>query len=141
MSVGLTYLAPTHDDSLVTRMPGEYADTTALPFPPSPWPYRLRISLGGLPCNLGGDRFSARMPEALPLSETSKIVLRSLLDHPELMTLGAIVDGLRGTEQLDTHDVSAALEDLAHRWLVVEMPNGDMYATEKARGEREAWLG
>ena len=82
------------------------------------------------------------MSEALPLSERSKIVLRSLLDHPELMTLGAIADGLRGTEQqLDTNDVSAALEDLAHRWLAVEMLNGDVYATEKARDERETLLG
>ena len=82
------------------------------------------------------------MSEALPLSERSKIVLRSLLDHPELMTPGAIADGLRGTEQqLDTNDVSAALEDLAHRWLAVEMLNGDMYATEKARDERETLLG
>jgi hypothetical protein len=80
---------------------------------------------------------------ALALSETAKIVLRTLLDHPGLKNADGIVGTFTGTEkQLSTNDVSAALNDLAQRGLVVYMPDsGELHPTDEAIDNRDALLG
>ena len=75
-----------------------------------------------------------------PLSETATLVLRTLLDDPELQTPEVIAVGPYG-DQLDAESVKTALlGELFENLLAVPMDEG-WVATDKAKEERAKWLG
>jgi hypothetical protein len=75
-----------------------------------------------------------------PLSETARLVLRTLLDHPDLQTPEIIAAGPYG-DQLDAESVKTVLVgELFENLLAVPMDEG-WVATDKAREERAKWLG
>ena len=81
------------------------------------------------------------MPQVLPPSETSKIVLRCVFDHAGLTNVEEIAERLEGSDrQLSTDDISAALRDLGDRGLVIEM-DGVLTPSPLATDNKEALLG
>jgi hypothetical protein len=75
-----------------------------------------------------------------PLSETATLVLRTLLDHPDLQTPEIIASGPYG-DQLDAESVKTVLlGELFENLLAVPMDEG-WVATDKAKEERAKWLG
>lgn len=81
------------------------------------------------------------MPAVSPsLSETATLVLRTLLDHPDLQTPEIIAAGPYG-DQLEAESVKAVLlGELFENLLAVPMDEG-WVATDKAKEERAKWLG
>jgi hypothetical protein len=75
-----------------------------------------------------------------PLSETATLVLRTLLDDPDLQTQEIIAVGPYG-DQLDAESVKTVLlGELFENLLAVPMDAG-WVATDKAKEERAKWLG
>jgi hypothetical protein len=65
------------------------------------------------------------------LSRIAQIVLRSLKDHPDLRTPGAIANGPYGINQLDSRDMLKGLQELENHLLAVQMPDASWQATEQ----------
>lgn len=66
------------------------------------------------------------------LSPPAAWVLRSLLEHPHLRTIDAIVAGPAAPERTEAQHVSDGLAELRDRGLAVEEPGVGWRATEPA---------
>jgi hypothetical protein len=70
------------------------------------------------------------------LSPPAAWVLRSLLEHPHLRTIDAIVAGPAAPERAQPQHVSDGLAELRDRGLAVEEPGVGWRATEAAHATR-----
>lgn len=69
---------------------------------------------------------------AIGMSAPAAWVLRSLLEHPHLRTIDAILAGPHAPERADAQQVADGLGELKDRGLAVEEPGAGWRATDAA---------